>query len=29
VAAVAIELSGACDPAVQRNAQRILDELAR
>ncbi|EFJ50164.1 hypothetical protein VOLCADRAFT_89008 [Volvox carteri f. nagariensis] len=29
VAAVAVGLSGPCDPAVQKNAQRIYDELAR
>lgn len=29
VAAVAVELSGPCDPAVAKNAQRIYDELAR
>ncbi|GLC40229.1 hypothetical protein PLESTF_000911100 [Pleodorina starrii] len=29
VAAVAVGLSGPCDPAVERNAQRIYDELAR
>ncbi|PNW79843.1 hypothetical protein CHLRE_08g368900v5 [Chlamydomonas reinhardtii] len=29
VAEVAVALSAACDPAVQRNAQRIYDELAR
>lgn len=29
VAAVAVSLSGGCDPQVQANAQRVFDELAR
>lgn len=29
IAEVAVALSGACDPQVAKNAQRIYDELAR